>query len=194
MVAESAISSGRGEASLMFGSTAITDAICKLRGVRSETGATCYASPVTGKSWVAEFMKSVGQSTFDDLTSMVENDIAEYNGLPVEARRDHMLRLDRDVTSPRHARLAVVYEGQGQVLPKLSLEYERVSNAVRISCLYSRLVMTVKPLWQSDSNRTVYQIDDYRYDEMSQISQKILLPVILYPNLDWGDALQKIRE
>jgi len=149
---------------------------------------------VAGKSWVAEFMKSVGPNTFDDLTSAMENDIAEYNGLPVEARRDHTLRLDRDVPSPRHARLAVVYESQGQDVPKLSREDERVSNGVRISCLYSRRVMTVKPLWESDSNRTIYQIDDYRYDDMSQISQKILLPVILYPNLDWSDALQRIAE
>jgi len=139
-------------------------------------------------------MKSVGPSTFDDLTSVMENDIAEYNDLPVKVRRDQTLKLDIDVPSPRQARLAVVHESQGQEVPKLSLEYEPGSKGVRISCLYSRRAMTVKPLWESDSNRTVYQIDDYRYDDMSQISQKILLPVILYPNLDWSDALQRIRE
>ena len=144
---------------------------------------------------MSEFMKSVGRSTFDDLVAAMERDIIEYNSLASESRHDHALKLDKDVELPgERVRLLVVHESQEHETPNLTVEYDRFSNGAKIACWFTRRSLTVKPLWDSDSNRTVYQIDEYRYEDISQVSQKILLPTMLHPNLDWGDALERMRE
>ena len=145
-----------------------------------------------GNTWVTEFMKSVGRSTLNDLLTVLESDIAECNVLSSESGQGHVLQLDEGEPATSYMRLALVYGGQGSALTKFFLQFYPPDGAT-ISCPYGKRKITVRPTWDNISRTTVYEMDGHRCDDLSYVSQAILLPILLYPNYDWSDALEKVE-
>lgn len=146
------------------------------------------------KSWVAEFMKSVGQNTLNDLIATLDSDIAECNRLLVEAGQGHVLRLEEGEPTASHTRLVLKYGGQETKLVKFFLEFDRSSSGAKILCPYGQRAIKVRPLWHSSSDTTSYEMDERPCSSLSEVSRTILMPVLLYPNYDWSDALKKVEE
>lgn len=146
------------------------------------------------KSWVAEFMKSVGQNTLNDLIATLESDIAECNRLSAEVGQGHVLQLEEGEPTSRHTRLVLIYGGQEAKLVKFFLEYDRSTSGAKILCPYGQREIKVRPLWHSSSETTSYEMDGRQCSGLSEVSRTILIPVLLYPNFDWSDALKKVEE
>lgn len=145
-------------------------------------------------SWVAEFMKSVGQSTFNDLIATLSSDIAECNELSIEAGQPHTLRLDEGEPMPTYARLMLEFRGGEHEQAKFFVRFDPPGHGAKIQCPYGKREITVLPRWDGNLGATVYEMDGRKCSKLSEVSRAILLPILRYPNYDWSDALKKLEE
>ncbi len=139
-------------------------------------------------------MKSVGRSTFNDLIATLASDIAECNELSIEAGQPHALRLDEGEPMPGYTRLMLEFSGGDHEQTKFFVKLDRSGHGAKVQCPFGKREIAVLPRWDRNLGATVYEMDGRKCSNLSEISRTILLPILLYPNYDWSDALKKVEE